>query len=445
MTDVRGLLGEWRAASQAPLGERLAAALETALLDGRLPLAVPLPSERALAAAVGVSRATVSEAYGSLRARGWLETRQGARGRPVLPAALEEGLAPRQGRGDVVDLTLAAPAAPAGAFLDALDAARRRLGSHLATTGLPGAGLPELRAAIAARHGAAPEEILVTTGAMAGLHLVLGALLPVRAPALAELPSYPGALDLLRDRGRPLVGWPRGERWDLDRFEALVARRGVQVAYVVADFHNPTGRCASAIERGALSAAAERLGVLLIADETMRELDLRERPRPEPPLRAAVTVSSLSKVLWGGLRVGWVRAPRATVEQLARHPLAAALAPPPLDQLLATELLGDLDALVARRRATLRARRDHLVARLAELDGIEAAAPPGGLSVWAALEHASSARLATEAARRGVLVAPGGRFSPDTPLDRHLRIPFALPEAELDRGLARLAPLLRAA
>jgi DNA-binding transcriptional MocR family regulator len=445
-------LGEWRARGDGTLPEHLADALAGALLDGRIPLAVALPSERTLAGAIGASRATVSDAYALLRERGWLQTRQGARAQPLLPPALDEGLAPRDGTPagtELIDLTLAAPAAPAGAYLAALERARGRIGAHLATTGVADAGLPELRARIAERHTRAglptrPEQVLVTSGAVAALQLAL-APLPARAAALAELPTFPLALDALRDRGRRVSGWPVAAGWDAELFASLVQRRAARVAYVIPDFHNPTGRLASGEEREALAAAARREGVLLVVDETMRELDLRTAGVPEPPLAAlaaeALTLGSLSKLVWSGLRVSWLRAPRTMVEQLVRHPLMAACSPPPLEQLIALELFDELDALAARRRRTLRARLAHLLAAIDGLDGLAATQPAGGLSVWATL-RGSSGRLAERAASAGVRLAPGGRFSPDAPLDHNLRIPFALPEPLLDAALARIAPLL---
>lgn len=447
-------LGDWRARTGAPLPERLADALEAALLDGRVPFSA-LPSERAMAAAAGVSRATVSEAYALLRARGWLATRRGARAVPVLPPALDDGLAPRDGTaagGELIDLTLAAPAGPAGAYRAALESAERRMGAQIATTGLAGAGLPELRAALAERHTraglpTAPEQVLVTAGAMAALHLVCAALVPARAPAIAELPSFPAALDLLRGGGRRRVlGWPLDAAWDPELFESLVRRRGARLAYVVPDFHNPTGRLAPLEERLAFAEAARRLDVIVVEDQTLRELDLRAGGTPEPPLASladgVLTLGSLSKVVWTGLRVGWVRGPRATIERLERHPLmAAALAAAPLEQLVALELLADLDAIAARRRTALRSRLEHLLQALDGLDGLEARRPAGGLSVWTQLRTPST-RLVARAAAAGVRLSPGGRFSPDAPLDRHLRIPFALPEATLDEALRRLAPLL---
>ena len=103
--------------------------------------------------------------------------------------------------------------------------------------------------------------------------------------------------------------------------------------------------------------------------------------------------------------------------------------------------MDSLDAVADRRRAALRERLDHLMARLDGLDGISAERPDGGLSVWTRLST-SSKRLVERAAAEGVRLQPGGRFSTDAPLDRNLRIPFALPEAALDEALDRLAPLL---
>ena len=178
----------------------------------------------------------------------------------------------------------------------------------------------------------------------------------------------------------------------------------------------------------------------------MAELDLRPgEPEPAPPLAGpgVVTLGSLSKAVWDGLRVGWIRAEPRTIERLALHPLAAQLDPPPLEQAIAAALLPDLDALVRARRATLGARRAHLLAALARLDAIAVPHPPaGGLTLWATLARGSSSRLALDAAARGVLLDPGGRFAAAGGLDRNVRLPYSLPTAELDAALERLAPLL---
>ncbi|MCW3010052.1 MAG: transcriptional regulator, GntR family with aminotransferase domain, partial [Solirubrobacterales bacterium] len=319
------------------------------------------------------------------------------------------------------------------------------------TARAPGRGLDRLRQAIADRHTArgtptSPEQVLVTSGAMPGLWLVAAAGFR-RAPAvLVEAPTYPGAIDAFRQRRSRLVGWPMAAGWDVGEFARLVREHDVTVAYLVPDFHNPTGRLMPADARAALREEAARLGVLLVVDETMADLDLRGGGPSPPPLcgDGVVTLGSLSKSVWDGLRVGWVRADTATIERLAAHPLAAQVATAPLEEAIAAELLASgLDALLEDRRRGLRERRDHLLGALSALPGITVAHPPeGGLCVWATLAHTSSARLAVAAAERGVLLDAGGRYAPAGGLDGNLRLPYSLPVPQLDEALARLDGLL---
>ena len=274
-------------------------------------------------------------------------------------------MAPRDARtpAGAIDLRRAAPAAPVGAFRAAVADATAAITPQLTSAGWS-QGLPELRAGIAERHTrrgvpTAPEEVLVTGGALPGLWLVLAGLLGGAPRVLVETPTYPSALDALRERRARVWGWPVVDGWDPAQFEQLVRQHGIGAAYLMADFHNPTGRLMDAGTRAELLAVAERHGVTLIVDETMAELDLRPgAPEPPPPLADphVITLGSLSKAVWDGLRVGWIRAGRDAIERLALHPLAAQLDTPPLEQAIGAALLPELDALVRARREILGAR-----------------------------------------------------------------------------------------
>ena len=349
---ARALSG-WETGRDGPLPDRLAAALQRGLLEGRIPLEARIPSERELARALRTSRATVSTAYAELRADGWLTTRRGAGSVARLPRELREGMAPRDARtpAGAIDLRRAAPAAPVGAFHAAVAEATTAITPQLTSAGWT-QGLPELRAGIADRHTrrgvpTAPEEVLVTGGALPGLWLVLAGLLGGAPRVLVETPTYPSALDALRERRARVWGWPVVDGWDPAQFEQLVRQHGIGAAYLMADFHNPTGRLMDAGTRAELLAVAERHGVTLIVDETMAELDLRPgAPEPPPPLAGphVITLGSLSKAVWDGLQVGWIRAGR-------RCDRAAGAAPARGAARHAAARAGD------RRRAAARARR----------------------------------------------------------------------------------------
>ncbi|MEU6592798.1 PLP-dependent aminotransferase family protein [Streptomyces sp. NPDC046881] len=449
-------LGDWRD-RPGPLARTLAAAVRDAVVDGRLPAGTRLPSERELARTLRLSRGTVVTALGLLRADGWLHTRHGSGSAVRLPARLTERTTPwsldRGGAPDAdLDLTLAVTAAPHEAYRAALARAVERSAPLLVDSGVATAGLPRLRELIADRYTRAglatrPEQILVTAGAQAALTLLLDHLhTDRRAPVVVENPAYPGALAVLRARRARLLPVPVSAQagWDLEHLAAAVRRHRPRLAYLVPDFHNPTGAHMDPAARRTLAALADRHRLTVLADETMRDLDLRTPPGTEPHLAGArvVQIGSASKTLWSGLRVGWIRATADLVRHLQLTPLQAQLSPPPLEQLIAAELLGaPLPALLADRRARLRAQRDHLAALLAGT-GWTYTVPAGGLTLWLRLGDAGphATDLAARAAARGLAITPGPRFAADrTTLARHLRLPFtATPET-----LTRVVGLLR--
>ena len=448
------VLGGWRESGDEPLPDRLAGAVERAVLEGRLTIDARIPSERELARALAVSRATVSSAYASLRAGGWLSTRRGAGSVARVPAQLRYGMEPSDlgQESGAIDLRRAAPAAPIAAYRQAMLEAMESITPQL-TTSIAVRGLPALRELIADRHArrgvpTSSEQILITNGAIPSLWLCLAALLPRAPRVLVESPTYPIAIEALRHRAACAVGWPVIAGWDIDEFDRVAREHRTTAAYLVPDFHNPTGQTMPPDTRTQLVQRAEALGVALLVDETMLELDLRPgNPAPEPPVAGpgVVTLGSLSKAVWDGLRVGWIRAEPHVIARIAAHPLAAQVATAPLEQAIAAALLPALDDVLEARRRTLRTRLDHLLDGLARIDGIHVDRPPdGGLSLWTTLERTSSAELAVLAAARGVLVDPGGRFAVSGGLDRHVRLPYSLPSPVLDRALELLEPLLRA-
>ncbi|MES5820383.1 PLP-dependent aminotransferase family protein [Streptomyces sp. RG80] len=443
-------LGAWRE-QRGPLSRTLAAAVREAVVDGRLPAGTRLPSERELARVLGISRGTVVAALTLLRDDGWLHTRHGSGSLVRLPARLTERTTPwsldRGGAGDAdLDLTLALTAAPHEAYLAALARAAERSAALLVDSGIATAGLPRLRELLADRYTRAglatrPEQILVTSGAQAALTLLLDHLHTDRGrPVAVESPCYPGALAVLRARRARLLPVPvtSDAGWDTDHLATAVRTRTPQLAYLVPDFHNPTG----AHMTPAVRAEIARLAITVIADETMRDLDLRTPPTAEPHLSGprVIQIGSASKTVWSGLRVGWIRATADLVRRLRQSPLQAQLSPPPLEQLIAVELLGDgLEAVLADRRTRLRAQRDHL-AGLLEGTGWTYTIPDGGLSLWPHLGADTSATdLAARAARLGLAVTPGPHFAADrTTLTHRLRLPFTATPDVLTRAVGLL-------
>lgn len=444
---LAAVLGTWQ--RPGPAYGALADALRSAVLSGSVPLSTRLPSERELADAVGVSRTTTTAAYDLLRDEGYLASRRGSGTVTTLPVERTATALPATATaGSLVDLTIAAPSAPSslhGAYLAALDALPR----HLTGTGYAPAGLPVLRAAIARRYRdrgtpTTPEQILVTTGAQQAIHLLVAAHAGPGDRVAVEHPTYPHAIEAVRAVGARPVAVPAGpDGLDLDLLESTLRQSAPRLVYLIPDHRNPTGTSLSGTERERVRALARRHRTLVVGDEVLRDLTL-DGPEPEPfdgdgAGAHVVSIGSVSKAFWGGLRVGWVRAHPDLVARLAVRRGHVDIATPVLEQLVAAELLTADDGTLERRRTGLRERRDLLLADLAEhLPGWRPNAPAGGLALWVDLGAPLSSALAAVAPRHGVRVAAGTAFSVDGSFEAYLRIPFSASPDDLRRAVAGL-------
>jgi DNA-binding transcriptional MocR family regulator len=148
----------------------------------------------------------------------------------------------------------------------------------------------------------------------------------------------------------------------------------------------------------------------------------------------------VSKVLWAGLRVGWVRAPESWITRMLSTKTVADLGSPLLSQLLVSRLMDDLDAVVAQRRRETRRRRDRLFELLErQLPSWQWTHPRGGLCAWVTLPQGNAVDFAEVARAHGVAITPGPALSVDDGNRRAIRIVFARPEATLAEGVRRLA------
>ena len=153
-----------------------------------------------------------------------------------------------------------------------------------------------------------------------------------------------------------------------------------------------------------------------------------------------IAIGSMSKAFWAGLRIGWIRASPTLVQRLALARATVDVSSPVVEQLVATELLADPDAVLVPQRAALRERRDALAAALrATLPGWRFRLPPGGLSLWIELDAPRSSALAAAASQHGLHLAAGPRFGVDGAFERFLRIPYTLAAADLVEAVERIA------
>jgi DNA-binding transcriptional MocR family regulator len=439
---------------RGPVYAALCDAVTTLVLDGRIATETRLPSERELATALQISRATVTSAYDALRTSGFLTSRTGSGSYVSVPPGSRPGPSLARWRsavapGDLVDLSCAALAAPAGVLQDALPAAAAALPRYAESEGYEPAGLPVLRAAIAHRFTerglpTRPEQILVSNGAMHAYDLLLQLLIGPGDRVLTELPTYPGAIDGIRRIGARAVTVPMAATggWDVATMRATLRQTAPRLAYLIPDFHNPTGALIDDDARREVLRTARQTGTTVVVDESFVELGFTGGVRTSTAAldSSVIIVGSLSKPVWGGLRTGWVRASADLIQRLAALRASIDMGGAVLDQLVAAEIVPQLDALMPERVAMLRRRRDALTAALRrDLPEWRFTEPQGGISLWAELDAPLSTPLTMLAAPAGVIVVPGSRFGVDGTLERFLRIPFALPEDRLEMAVARLA------
>lgn len=458
-------LGNWRNDDESsrrnstrPAYLALAEGIRLLIHDGRIPLGVALPSERDLAGALSLSRTTITSTYSVLRDDGYLLSRQGSRSTVALPAgAASNGrlfqAAAARPDGPVIDLSYAAMPAPAeveGAYAAAVHA----LPAYLPTHGMEPVGIAVLREAIAARFRARglptePEQIMVTLGAQHALRLLLGALTSPGERVLIEHPTYPNGIEAIRSAGArpvpvPLRPGAGGASWDLDGIRSAARQTAARLAYLIPDFHNPTGQTMNEEGRIELCRIARETRMTVVVDESMVDLALDTTPPPPVASYARggeiVSIGSSSKSFWGGLRVGWIRANPNLITRLAGARSAVDLGTPVVDQLATAHLLDDAESILAVRRDVLRSQRSALLDALAEtLPEWDPLPGGGGMSMWVQLPAPVSTALAATAPNHGVLLAAGPRFGVEGAFERFIRLPYARNENELRAAVNGIA------
>jgi len=443
-------LGGWR--TREPAYEALADGIRLLCLDNRLAPRTALPAERELALALQVSRTTVAAAYRSLRETAHIQSLRGS-GSVTLPLGRRDS-GQVAAEADAIDLQQASPAAWPG-LAGVISETALEAASLVARAGYDLIGIPALRDAIAQRYtgqGLAtnPEQVLVTTGAQAAIDLLGAVLLRRGDRVVIETPTYPHAAESLRGAGARLVAVPVtvDAGWDLDRATQAFARATPVLAYLMPRFQNPTGRSMTQTEADVFATAALRTGTTLLLDETTGELAI-EPPEVIARLHGAdiVRVGSLGKTVWGGLRLGWIRAEEDLIRRLVAARPRRDLGTPEFEQAVGARLLPRMDGILQQRAQLLGAGRDALTAALRDrLPAWRVPDVAGGVSLWVELDAPLSTGLVMAARAQGLYLSSGPRFAVDGGHDRWLRVPFTAPVDDLRRAvdvLARVWPAVR--
>jgi DNA-binding transcriptional MocR family regulator len=278
------------------------------------------------------------------------------------------------------------------------------------------------------------ENVLILAGAQQGLDLLARCLVEPGDTVVIDRPGYLGAIHTFRAAGARLVGWDV-VRHDLDELEDLLVRYRPKLIYTNPTFQNPTGwTMPIRLRRGFLELAG-RLRVPIIEDDTYRELWFGAEPPPTlhslDTRSVVIHLSSFSKVLAPGLRLGWLSAAEPIVEQLALIKQSADPHAPSLMQAIVADLIdeGTFDRHLIELRLEHRRRRDALAAALERRGAsghLQWTQPDGGLYLWCRLPpRVNSATVMTRALADSVSVLHGQPFYADHAGDRELRLCFS--------------------
>jgi DNA-binding transcriptional MocR family regulator len=432
---------------------------------------VRLPSERALARSLAVSRTTVVAAYDSLREAGWVESRTGSgtrvaeRSRAVAAArgSAQAGalagspllgmLAHREDE-DMIDLALGSPLALQELPMELFRLPEDEYAALMRDRFYYPLGMPALRQAIAGFYRASglpteAEQILVTNGGQQAIALAAALFVQRGDSVLIEDPAYFGALDIFRAAGARIA--PLRVETDgvspamlRDRISATAAR----LVYLTATFQNPTGAVMPRGARREVGRIAAEFGVPVLDDRVLADLVVEGSPPPSiaalAPEAPVITTGSLSKLITPGLRVGWIRAAEPMIERLARVKSAIDLGSALLTQAIAVRLMAWIEEAKRLRRAELRPRRDLLAKLVSEqLPEWSFQIPAGGVFLWVKLPAGDAREYAQTALRHGVVIVPGPIMSAMEQHARFIRLPCLFEEDTLRTGVRRLASAWR--
>ena len=464
-----------------PLFRQIEHWLRDVIVSGGLPPSTRLPSSRALASDLGVSRVTVANAYAELERDGLIASREGSGTFVAAPVSMPPSAPESDGqtwplwqqesrRSPAGDTALARPPHPEliaftgvgdprmfpiSEFARTIKEVLARDGTAALEYGPFDHGYGPLRETVVqllASQGihTNAHQVLITSGSQQAIALTCQALLKEGDTVLVEQPTYNLALDMFRALGLTVVGVPVDEHgMVVELVEDVLQQHHPRLIYTIPNFQNPTGASLSGTRRRRLLTLAARYNIPILEDDFVG--DLRYEGRALPAIKAldkvgqVIYVGTFSKLLMPGLRVGFLVADGPILEQLGVRKQVQDLTTSPLMQRIVDRYVtvGRYQAHLRRTTRAYRARRDALRAAVHEfLPGTTVAPSHGGLFAWLRLSGSVSTQtLVSYALDEGVDFAPGNRFFADpTDGDHFLRLNFATrtPD-EISQGTRRLA------
>lgn len=453
---LQRLLTGWVEGTEGNLVARLTLALRHAINSGVLRNGERLPDERSLAAALSVSRPTLVNALASLRDEGLLRSRQGS-GSWVTstPSSDDETLTPFSELSlDERGINLAGAYSYDASHLPNITLTSADLLEASPSHGISPLGSMPLRAAAAersSRFGAAAtvSDVVITAGAHQGIRLALETCTRPGDRLVIDEYAYGGLLRLARRQQLTLIPVRSDEFGaDPEHLDHCIKTSRPALVATGSTIHSPTGRRITPERQGELAEVLNRHHQPTVIDETYAELDYLGRPASLNGLLTApnMTLESLSKSVWTGLRLGWMTTSTQLAKKITAERAAYDLGLSVASQLFALEVLATYEQLLHERRRSLAAKSRHLQILLSESQlNWQSQLPDGGVTTWVTTSWPATDEYVEATRLHGVTVVPGSACRPDARPDPHLRLCHDRPLELLDRAIPRLESSARMA
>ncbi|WP_448203031.1 aminotransferase-like domain-containing protein [Azospirillum sp. sgz302134] len=443
---------------QGPRYRAIADALADDIAGGRLPPGTRLPTHRDLAYTLGVTVGTITRAYAEAEKRGLIGGEVGrgtfVQGQQPLPPPSDPLAWHPPPEPSVINMTVITPEHPLatqtlGPTLAAI-AAAGNVGALLEYA--PHAGLPSHRAAgaqwLARQHrvAATADSVILAAGAQNAMAVALAAVARPGDVVLTERLTNYGVKTLAAVQGFHLEGVAIDEHGVVpDSFDSACRRLAPKALYLVPTMHNPTAAVMPTARRLEIAEIARRYGVVLVEDDVFGFLV--NEPKPIQALAPDITLylTSLSKSVSAGLRVGYVVAPPPLVTKVEAVIRALQYSSPPLPSEVATRWINDGSAdRMAEFQRNEAASRQRLARSILPADVV--CGHPASQHLWMVLpEPWRRDDYIAEARRRGVKITGADVFAVGRASAPHaIRLGLCQPHTteEMTRGLRALADAL---
>lgn len=467
--------------SKIPIYKQLALYIETGIADGTFPHDKPLPSERGLAKELGVNRSTVIAAYDDLEANGLIDRTRGS-GTTISKDiwGISKKRIPSWNR-----------YIEAGSFLPNLPVTQR-IHKEMAEQNLINLAsgelsqdlfpLKTLREITSTRsfigslgydhpQGNAilretltnhvkqfrsietnPGSILITSGAQQALHLVVQCLLKPGDAVAIENPSYHYNLPVFKSAGIKTY-YLKGDQDGLDPNDitALYKKHRIRMIFLNPIFQNPTGSLLSEERRKKVLEISSEYGIPIVEDDPY-SLTAFSGEKIQP-LKSfdyygnVLYISSLTKIVASGLRIGWIIGPKAVIERLSDAKQQVDFGHASYTQWMANDFLEsrDFESHIHHLIKQLRSRRDQIVESLQSFlkEQVDFYIPEGGIHLWCRIKREfNENQLLEESIRRGVIYVPGSTMGSEKGF---VRFTFSREkDKDIHEGIRRFAEALHA-